>query len=156
MKAAAQAAFPDYGGGFTLAMISGKPLETFVWPGVNWTVGLVLQRLLWLAVAVGVALLGRLILGEPLALLPWALSVLFIPTLALALGAWSRSSKLFEVVYPILWYLGPFNPESGLAVIDYLGVHAQAPVNTAPGVFAGVIVALLALAVIGRRRQVNV
>ncbi|NTU78585.1 MAG: ABC transporter permease subunit [Chloroflexales bacterium] len=313
MKAAARSVYPDYAGGFTLSMASDKPLATFVWPGLDWTGAVLLQRGLWLALAVGLVLLsarlfqrfdptrqraggrqphppvtavgvspeptettgepatqvmltplapsrrfqrnlarlvwlealllvkgapwywllgmgglwlggvaapsadtrslwlmlaalwplllwsqlgcrdarcrtealvghtplplvralgaswlagallatvalsgivlGRVIWGEPLALLPWALAVLFIPTLALALGVWSRGSKLFEVVYLVLWYLGPFNTGSPLAALDYLGVHAEAPVHTAPLGVAGVIVVLLALAVVGRRRQ---
>jgi hypothetical protein len=311
MKTAAKAVFPDYTGSFVLAMVSDKPLQTFVWFGVNWTPGLIFQRVLWLVVSTGVVLtgslffdrfdpssrsiskrkqkkaqsiqlreesasrnddlkatrltpleknsrfrfnflrlawleglllvkglrwywlagmavlwigsvvspsadlrkywfmlvgiwpvlvwsrmgerearyqteqlinqaayptvrlltsawvagviftaiaasgilLGRLIAGEPPALLPWILSVVFIPTLALTLGIWSRSSKLFEVVYPILWYLGPFNRDNGLAVIDYLGVHAQAPVNTAPLVVVGFLLLLLLLAFVGRKRQ---
>jgi hypothetical protein len=313
MKVAAKAAFPSYTGSFTLAMISGKPLATFVWSGVDWTLSLILQRLLWVVISLGVALLGslffnrfdstqhgrakasrkpqpgdslplseqavapaaglnvshltplppggrfhanflhlvwleglllvkglkwywlaglaavwigcvaspsadirkfwfmllgiwpvlvwsklgeresryqaealifqaaypvtrlvgaawlasviitavaasgvlvgRLITAEPLALLPWSLSVLFIPTLALTLGIWSRSSKLFEVVYPILWYLGPFNPKNELAVLDYLGVHSGAPVITSPQWVVGLIFLLLLLALIGRQRQ---
>lgn len=313
MKAAARAAYPDYAGGFTLSMASDKPLATFVWPGLEWTGAVLLQRGLWLALAVGLVLLsarlfqrfdptrqraggrqpqaqppameplpetteapgdretvavltpltpgrrfqlnlgrlvwletlllvkgapwywllgmgglwlggvaapsaearapwlmlaalwplllwsplgcrdvrertealvgqtpfplvralgaswlagavlaavalsgvvlGRLVWGEPLALLPWALAVLFIPTLALTLGVWSRGSKLFEVIYLVLWYLGPFNTGSQLAALDYLGVHAEAPVHTAPLGVAGVIVLLLALAVVGRRRS---
>jgi hypothetical protein len=312
MKAAAKTAFPVYQGSFVLAMVSSKPLQTFVWPGLNWTVQLILQRLLWPIVSIGVVLFGslffnrfdpnshsisrryqkpdesmtpreengshtgdlkvaqltplaknnsfhfnflylvwleclllmkgpkwywltgmvviwiccvaspsenmrnywfmlaciwpvlvwsrmgerevryqteqliyqsayplvrllvtswlagvivtaaaisgvlfgRLIFAHPMALLPWALSVVFIPTLALTLGIWSRSSKLFEVVYPILWYLGPFNRENGLAILDYLGIHAQSPVNTAPLLVAGFLAFLILLAFIGRRRQI--
>ena len=33
----------------------------------------------------------------------------FIPSLALALGAWSNNSKVFEVLYVSLWYIGPMN-----------------------------------------------
>lgn len=311
MKAAAKAAFPTYNGTFVLSMASDQPLQTFLWPGLDWTVGLVLQRTLWVAAAVGVTilgclffnrfdptrrfvsrahpkpleipplreetgltsqvmetsrltplvkksrfhssflrlvgleglllvkdstwyglagmavlwtgcaaspsagfrkywfmlaalwpvliwskmgerearfrtepliyqaayplarlllsswlagvlitaaaasgvLLGRLIFAEPIALVPWLLSVVFIPTLGLTLGVWSRSSKLFEVVYPVLWYLGPFNLQSQLAILDYLGVHAGAPVHTAPLWAAGLILLLLLLAFVGRRRQ---
>jgi hypothetical protein len=106
------------------------------------------------ALATSAVLLGRLIAAEPLALVPWLLSVVFIPTLALTLGIWSRGSKLFEVAYPILWYLGPFNRENGLAVLDYLGIHAQAPANSAPLLFAGGLLVLLLLAYLGRRRQI--
>jgi hypothetical protein len=101
-------------------------------------------------------LLGRLAAGEPLLLAQWLLSVVFIPTLALTLGIWSRSSKPFEVIYPILWYLGPFNRDSGMAIIDYLGIHAPAPINTVPLFFAGFLGLLVLLAFFGRKRQIAV
>jgi hypothetical protein len=108
------------------------------------------------AVVTSGVLLGRLTHAESLALLPWLLSVLFIPTLALALGTWSHSSKLFEVVYPILWYLGPFNTQNSLAMLDYLGVHAGAWVNVAPLLATSVILCLLLLSVVGRSRELTV
>jgi len=58
MKTAAKAAFPDYNGDFTLSMISEKPLQSFVWPGLDWTVGLILQRLMWVPVSIGIVLSG--------------------------------------------------------------------------------------------------
>ena len=88
-----------------------------------------------------------------LALLSWILSVFFVPTLALNLGVWSRGSKLFEVVYAILWYLGPFNPQNGLAILDYLGIHAGAAVNIFPLWVVAFILVLLAFAFLGRRQQ---
>jgi len=75
--------------------------------------------------------------------------VLFIPCLAIALGTWKRGSKAFEVIYPILWYLGPLNPQSGLAVLDYLGLHTTAPVNMQPLWFGCGIAGLVLLALIG-------
>jgi hypothetical protein len=131
--------------------------EQLIYQGAYPLVRLLLAA--WLAgvfftgVAASGVLLGRLIAAEPLVLLPWLLAVVFIPTLALTLGVWSRGSKLFEVIYAILWYLGPFNRENGLAVLDYLGLHARAPVNTAPLLFAGFLGLLLLLAFVGRRRQ---
>ncbi len=116
--------------------------------GSAWLAGVLVT-----AVAASGVLLGRLFTGAPLLIVSWALSVLFIPSLALCLGVWSRGSKLFEVVYPLLWYLGPFNSDNGIAVIDYLGIHPGAAVNLTPLWFAAVIVALLALSVIGRRRR---
>jgi hypothetical protein len=66
----------------------------------SWVAGVLMT-----AVALSGVLLGRIIHAEPVALLSWILSVFFVPTLALTLGVWSRGSKLFEVVYAILWYL---------------------------------------------------
>lgn len=37
----------------------------------------------------------------------WMVGALFIPTLALALGYWSGSRKLFEVLFMLWWYMGP-------------------------------------------------
>jgi hypothetical protein len=118
--------------------------------GSAWVAGVLVT-----ALAASGVLLGRLIYAEPIGLLAWVLSILFIPTLALTLGIWSRSSKLFEVVYPILWYLGPFNPQNQLAILDYLGIHSQAPVNTTPLGVAGFILLLMLLAVVGRKRQIT-
>lgn len=36
-------------------------------------------------------------------------ATLFIPSLSLALGVVTKSSKLFEIVYSIMRYLGPYN-----------------------------------------------
>ena len=41
------------------------------------------------------------------ALLAWLACTLFIPSLALALGIWSGTSKVFEAVYTVWWYVGP-------------------------------------------------
>jgi hypothetical protein len=74
----------------------------------------------------------------------------FIPSLALAFGIWTGSGKLFEVLYLILWYMGPMNR---IPALDFVGV-------TQPGSGAGPVVSFLvvgvlfaALAVAGRRRQ---
>ncbi|HSS52877.1 MAG TPA: ABC transporter permease, partial [Thermoanaerobaculia bacterium] len=48
----------------------------------------------------------------------WLIGALFIPTFALALGVWSGSSKLFEVDYLFLWYIGPLNQTRPL---DFMG-----------------------------------
>jgi hypothetical protein len=39
----------------------------------------------------------------------WLAGALFIPSLALALGVWSGSSKLFEALYTVWWYVGPLH-----------------------------------------------
>jgi hypothetical protein len=44
--------------------------------------------------------------------------VVFVPSLALACGVLSRSSRLFEVFYLMLWYVA-FN---GVPVFDFMGL----------------------------------
>jgi hypothetical protein len=39
---------------------------------------------------------------------------IFVPTTALACAAMSGTSRLFEIVYLILWYVGPMNATKGV------------------------------------------
>jgi hypothetical protein len=103
-----------------------------------------------LATGAGVGL--RLLAGEPARLLGFFAGALFVPALALACGAWSGTSKLFEGLYTALWYIGPAQgkPE---AALDFLSASPDA---VARGTGAWVLAAamlLFALALAGRRRQ---
>jgi hypothetical protein len=80
----------------------------------------------------------------------WAASAPFVPALALALGAWSGSSRAFEVVYMLLWYIGPLN---GIPALDYLGATPQALTQGMPLRYLVASGALLVLALLGRWRQ---
>lgn len=86
--------------------------------------------------------------GDYAALGAWAAGALFIPSLALALGVWSGSGKLFEAVYLLLWYIGPMNrtPE-----LDYLGATGQGR----PLVWLAATALLACMAVAGRRWQLQ-
>lgn len=75
------------------------------------------------AAAVGGGVAVRyLIAGDFGALAGWTVGALFIPSLALALGVWSGSGKLFEAVYLVIWYIGPMNRTPQL---DYLGATGR-------------------------------
>jgi hypothetical protein len=87
--------------------------------------------------------------GDGQAMAMWLAAILFIPALALAFGVWTGTSKLFEVVYVVLWYLGPLKQISQL---DYLGATPQAQ----PGVWLGAAALLLIAASLGRRKQLQV
>jgi hypothetical protein len=90
-----------------------------------------------------------LVSGQPNLLLPWIIGALFIPSLALAVGSWTGSSKAFEVIYVILWYLGPMNHVPGL---DFIGTTTTAsPVF----LFFACALAFLGLGLTGRWRQLR-
>lgn len=72
----------------------------------------------------------------------------FIPSLALATGVWSGTSKLFEILYMVIWYLGPLNKVPGL---DFIGSHS----NGYPNFFIPFSAALIAFAMYGRMRQMK-
>ncbi|HEX3744541.1 MAG TPA: hypothetical protein VHW09_11445 [Bryobacteraceae bacterium] len=91
-----------------------------------------------------------LIAGDMGGLAAWCTGALFIPTLALALGVWSGSSKLFEVVYLVLWYIGPANQ---FAALDFTGASGSSARTTAT--FLAVTAALGAFALAGRQRPIR-
>ncbi|HEY4587997.1 MAG TPA: hypothetical protein VII86_02170 [Thermoanaerobaculia bacterium] len=82
----------------------------------------------------------------------WTVGALFIPTLALALGVWSGGTKLFEVIYLLLWYLGPMQHVPGM---DYLGVLPATVRAGTPVVYLVATALLGAAAVVGRRRRLQ-
>ena len=108
----------------------------------------------WLAGFLVTALTGSgvalklLSVGDRVGLLAWISAALFIPSLALALGVWSNSHKLFEVLYITLWYLGPMNK---IAAVDFLGANSSGNI----GFFIPFSIALTVAAFIGRMRQLQ-
>jgi hypothetical protein len=85
-------------------------------------------------------------------LLAWGVAVLFIPTLALALGTWSGTSKFFEALYVVIWYVGPV---SGLAIFDYMGLSQEALSQGVPWIYLVLTAVLLVAALVGRWRQIQ-
>jgi hypothetical protein len=113
---------------------------------------------LWLAGIIVAYLTGSgamihfLVAGEWESLKAMAVGGLFIPTLAVALGIWSGNGKLFQMVFMLMWYLGPLNK---WGVMDFMGASQE---SLDRGLFLYYLLAtiiLLMLAVIGRVRQVK-
>ncbi len=74
---------------------------------------------------------------------------IFIPSLALASGVWSGTSKLFEILYLVIWYIGPLN--HAVPELDYIGTAS----NGYPEFFIPFSIALVVVALIGRARQLR-
>ena len=108
----------------------------------------------WLAGVLVAALAGsgglvRLLLaGEGAALLGWGVAVLFVPSLALALGVLTGTTKVFEALYLLWWYMGSIEDAPPL---DFIGAFSTSFAIGA--VYVVLVGALLALAVFGRGRQ---
>jgi hypothetical protein len=79
------------------------------------------------------------------------IGALFIPSLALALGVWSGTPRLFEVTYLILWYIAA----SGAEALDFTGTTAAAWRPEITLAYLGASGALFVLALAGRWRQVR-
>jgi hypothetical protein len=82
----------------------------------------------------------------------WLTGALFIPTFALALGVWSGTSKLFEIVYTLLWYIGPMHATLQL---DFMGSAPGTAATRIPIIYFALTMAIGAVAVLGRKRQLQ-
>lgn len=87
--------------------------------------------------------------GDSTTLLAVISGAIFIPSLALASGVWSGTSKLFEILYLAIWYIGPLN--HAIPELDFIGATS----NGYPGFFIPLSIALIAAAFMGRARQLQ-
>lgn len=110
-----------------------------------WGAGFLLALLTGSGVAVRLALAG----SWP-ALGAWVVGAAFIPTLALAMGTWSGTSRPFEAVYLALWYVGPIQQ---VPSVDFMGAVPAAVSSGVPLAYLAATVALWIAAVAGRRRR---
>jgi ABC-type transport system involved in multi-copper enzyme maturation permease subunit len=105
----------------------------------------------WLAGVLVTALFGIagavvfILHGDLPELAGWIGAVIFIPTLALALGVFSSGSRVFEVVYLFLWYMGPYQK---IPIFDFI--------TGAPQAYLLASTILLLLSAYWRGRQVRV
>lgn len=93
-----------------------------------------------------------LIASDWVALLGFGVGALFIPTLALTMGVWSGTSKLFEAVYVIWWYVGPIHHDRKL---DFM---FTAESSLSPGIlrfYLAATLVLFGLALLGRRYRLR-
>jgi hypothetical protein len=86
------------------------------------------------------------------ALLGWFAGAVFIPSLALALGILTKSSRPFEGVFTGLWYAGPLNRVPGL---DFTGGANGRHTIEYGWVYLALTAVLLAAAFWGRGRQLR-
>lgn len=112
-----------------------------------------------MAAGTGLALLAALgpvvallLAGDLVSLAALGAGAVFVPALALCVGAWSGSTRPFEALYVVLWYIGPVN---GVPSLDFMGVSGQAVEVGASGWFAVAAAALALLAWPGRGRRMS-
>lgn len=155
------------------AVRSGVAVAALVWPVLIWaqmgtrearfnTASLIFssERSLWrqlpavwiagvivAAVTNGGLAIRLLIAGDWQALLAWIVCILFVPSLALALGIWSGTSKVFEAFYTAWWYIGPAHHTPGM---DFLGTT---PDSTQITLYLLLAAGLVTAAYVGRRAK---
>jgi hypothetical protein len=105
------------------------------------------------AILLASGILLRLALnGETPALLSIIAGAAFIPSLALALGVWSGTSKTFEAIYVAFWYIGPAHHTPS---IDFMATTDRTVAAGTPVAFAIAAAMLCLLALVGRWRQIT-
>lgn len=112
-----------------------------------WLAGVLLAMVTGSGVAMNLALQS-----DFLGVLAWVVGALFIPSMALCLGVWTGSSKLFELLYILLWYIGPINR---IEILDFMGVL---PGSVDAGIwqfYITITLILIGLAFIGRKWQIQ-
>lgn len=115
--------------------------EQFIYPTLHpirrqfvaqWVAGIAVMVL-----AGGGSLLHFIATGNALGIEGVIVGAVFVPTLALACGALSGTTRLFEILYLILWYMGPMNH----TFFDY-----TQGANAAGFAIAAVVLSVVALA----------
>ncbi|MBL8062325.1 MAG: hypothetical protein JNK32_04855 [Anaerolineales bacterium] len=109
----------------------------------QWTAGFLVTALTGSGV-----FLNLLFAGDTTGLIAWTSAAIFIPSFALALGVWSNSHKLFEVLYMCLWYIGPLNRTPA---VDFLGASGGGNLIF----FIPFSIGLIIVAFAGRARQLQ-
>ncbi|MFH2111426.1 MAG: hypothetical protein ABIJ47_09230 [Candidatus Bathyarchaeota archaeon] len=128
-----------------LVFSSAKPLSRQL-PAV-WLSGVLLAVVTGCGVALNMALHG-----EWLGVLAWGVGALFIPSLALCLGVWTGSSKSFEFIYTLLWYIGPLNQ---MEPLDFMGALPGSVEAGIWQIYLAIALILFGLAFIGRKWQIS-
>ena len=107
-----------------------------------WIAGIIVA-----AVTNGGLAIRLLIARDHPALLAWIACTLFVPSLASALGIWTGTSKVFEAVYTVWWYIGPAHHTPGL---DFLGTTPESARIT---LYLLMTAGLVAASYVGRRAK---
>jgi len=106
------------------------------------------------AICGGGGALRTVIAGEGHLLFGWIVGILFVPALALALGVWTNSGRLFEMIYFLVWFLGVYSG-GHIWPLDFLGRGGHSVAVSIPSIYLLITAVLLAWAVIGRRKQIQ-
>ena len=90
--------------------------------------------------------------GHVRSLVAWLIGALFIPTLALTLGVSGGSGKAFEIIYTLLWYIGPLH---AMPALDFMGSAPTTATTHYPLIYLAVAMVLAVGALAGRARQLH-
>ncbi|WP_017540759.1 hypothetical protein [Nocardiopsis halophila] len=79
----------------------------------------------------------------------WCAGAAFIPALAALLGTTGRTPTLFQVLYPVLWYMAV----NGIEAADFMGTHTPGPTSSVATAGAAALLLLGTVTADGLRRS---
>ena len=111
-----------------------------------WISGLIITLL------TGSGLFVRLVMErDAIGIVALLVGAMFIPSLALTLGVWTRTNRTFEVAFMIIMFMGVFNK---VAILDFMGIVEGSISSGFTIVYFFLTVTLFLLALYGRKRQI--
>ncbi len=110
----------------------------------SWFSGVVLILLALIPVS-----LRLLIEGQPDRLLVFIVAAVFIPSLAMTLGSWSGTPRLFEALYLPLWFIGA----NGVKPLDFMQASSDVIDPIMLVVYLSLSIVLIGAAVIKKQSQ---
>lgn len=108
---------------------------------------------LLLILATSGALIKFLLAGEWLSIGLLLLGCFFVSTFALLCGSLSRTSRTFEIMFTVLWYIGPLQRNPNL---DFIGINPEANIEVgSPVYFAITALMFILLSLWSKKKQLR-
>ena len=131
----------------TRQLVQSSPGGVWAQLSMQWLAGFLL------AVAIGGFIGFRTLISGDFDLLShWLIGAMFIPTLAISCGIVTGGRKLFEVLYTLIFYIGPLNKTP---MCDFTGSAINGNFQTSITLWGTITLALLMIAFVRRQWQVS-
>lgn len=131
----------------TQQMVQSTPGGVWVQLSMQWFAGFII------AAGIGGFIgIRTMILGDIGALAHWLIGAMFIPSLAMTCGIMTSGRKLFEVLYTILFYIGPLNK---VPLCDFTGSVIYGDVQSSLSLWGVITGSLLLATILIRKWQLS-
>lgn len=114
----------------------------------SWVAGVLVTAMVWSGAAINFLLHDQIT-----NLTAWMIAVFLVPSFALMSGVWTGSSKVFEVIYLVTWYVGIANR---LPALDFIGLTPEAVVFRYPAWVMSILAACILSAFLGRSQKLHI
>jgi hypothetical protein len=129
----------------TRQMVQSTPGGVWVQLSMQWLAGFII------AAGIGSFIGARAMISGDIGILThWLVGAMFIPSLAMTCGIMTSGRKLFEVLYTILFYIGPLNK---VPLCDFTGSVVNGNIQPSLFLWGGITGSLLLVTILLRKWQ---